>query len=227
MKFSPYPCPNHSPWDAVQYKHEIGPGLWAVSTPGHGGVFMSPERLRHFRSLFPTFEGYAGLPWLEEDMDCNLAPLAFPEDYTPESIFYAVESVLTYKSSFEGDQFYFCQPRDWLLSSAGDELRKIAETYSASRAGLWRRGGCGSSREPRGWDTFWSRGAERAITFTKDYITENWWTDEQIKANPPMAKPQPKPVSVCQTTLNLKFNENDCGGVFTGSGVVSDADPGL
>lgn len=34
-------------------------------------------------------------------------------------------------------------------------------------------------------------------------------------------------VEELQATPPIHFNENDCGGVFDGNGVISDADPGL
>jgi hypothetical protein len=215
--YSDYPCPSHSPWDTIQNKICKAPGLWLVSTAGHGGLFMSPERARHFRTLFPNFEGYAGLPWLEEDIDQCLGTIAFADEFSDEAVFYAWDAVLNYKS---GDEYYFTEGRAWLLSPAGDQIRARAEAYSASRAGQWRRGGCCTASHPqRGWITFWYRGNDRASTYTKDYVSQNWMTDAEITANPLPPKPA--------ETILTRFNENDCGGVFTGHSVVSDADPGL
>lgn len=44
---SPYkssPCPKSSPWGAIQDKRELAPGIWQVSTAGHGGIKLSRER---------------------------------------------------------------------------------------------------------------------------------------------------------------------------------------
>ena len=235
-KTNTYPdslCPRHTPWGAAQNIYPKGPGLYFVSTAGHGGLFLSPERLAHFKTLFPTFGGYAGLPWLEEDVDCVLGTLAFPADFTPEAIFYAVESVTTYKTTYpkrgqklSEEVYYFAAERDWLLSSAGDDLRKIAADYSASRVGMWRRGGCGSTKF--GWETFWRRGTESVTTETKNYITDNWWTDAQVQAHLQKPYPAPAPAAAPKPLPLLPpFNENDCGGVFDGRCVTSDADSGL
>src|ERR1039458_7463504 len=152
--------PYHTPWGHAQTHDRNGAGLWFVSTAGHGGLYMSPERLAHFKSIFPTFEGYAGLPWLEEDCDYCLGVLAFADDYEAEAVFYAWDMVMTYQSD---NTFYFAEGRAWLLSDAGAAVRLKAETYSASRAGLWRRGGCGT--QGIGWHTNSIRGHKRVCRY--------------------------------------------------------------
>jgi hypothetical protein len=220
--------PYHTPWGHAQTHDRNGAGLWFVSTAGHGGLYMSPERLAHFKSIFPTFEGYAGLPWLEEDCDYCLGVLAFADDYEAEAVFYAWDMVMTYQSD---NTFYFAEGRAWLLSDAGAAVRLKAETYSASRAGLWRRGGCGT--QGIGWHTYWYRGPERATTETKDYVTQNWMTDAEIAASPVLPPTPQPPIKLTgrsgtnRVSVDANFNEADCGGVYDGHGVTSDADSGL
>ena len=175
------PCPFSTPWGPRQHFTRKAPGLYFVSTYRHGGLWMSIERLERFKQLFPCFEGYAGLPWLEEDCDYCAGVLAFPECFSAEIIHFAVDFVLTYKSSETPPVYYFGVVRDWLLSDAGQPLRKIADLFAASKAGQWRRGGC--CTEGRVWRTHWYKGTEYTTTVTPDYVTENWMTDAQIEAN--------------------------------------------
>lgn len=226
-QYSECDCPTYSPWGRADHQHRNGPGLWTVSTPSHGGIYMSPERLATFKTLFPDFEGYAGLPFLEEDLDYNLAVIAFPECFDSESVFYAVEAVTQYKSACEDGKFYFCQPRQWLLSPDGDFLRAIAAEFEAQRFGQWRYAGAAGNRE--GWTTYWRRGDERCATLTQEYESRRWLTDAEIK---PILKPEPKPEPVKRVVIpeQRMFEEGRdwlCTGNFDGFSCGSDADPGL
>lgn len=63
--------------------------------------------------------------------------------------------------------------------------------------------------------------------------TADQWRAEPTSASNPLFPPMPvlKPTSVALLPApkprRADFNEADCGGVFDGFGVVSDADPGL
>lgn len=172
-----YPCPQWSPWDAIQTQKEVAPGIWSVTTAGHGGYWLSPQRLEEFRKCFPTFGGYAGLPWLEEDCDWALAALAFPEAFGAEAVFYAVETV-------RGSGAYLVEANAWLESFAGKVVREIAEGFRAGVAGKWRRGSCGTTRGG-GWYTDWHRGTgdkHETRTTVGPYESANWLTSEELAA---------------------------------------------
>lgn len=49
--FQTTPRPIHSPWGAVQTANELAPGIWDVSTAGHGGLMLSPRAQRRRSGL--------------------------------------------------------------------------------------------------------------------------------------------------------------------------------
>ncbi len=66
---------NNSPWGPIEDSDEIAPGIVSVTTSSHGGLMLSPER----QAAMPVHlrldqAGY------EEDGECNLVALAFPEE---------------------------------------------------------------------------------------------------------------------------------------------------
>lgn len=188
--FRPAMCPTSTPWGHADSRDCLAPGLWTVSTPGHGGYWMSPARADHFRATFPTFDGYAPLPWLEEDLDCCAAVVLFAPELRHESVFYAVEAVTSYKSTPRGEDygtdapevFYFGIVREWLLGPEGERARTMAASFAASIKGKWRRGSM--SGDSAGWRVQWTREGDnaRAVTLEPDYPRQNWRTDEEINA---------------------------------------------
>lgn len=71
-----------TPWGPAQTVHELAPGLLAVSTASHGGLWLDAERWAHFCKGFPDLSKgtkYSPPQWLEEDCDCRLAFLLWPE----------------------------------------------------------------------------------------------------------------------------------------------------
>lgn len=93
-------CPRHTPWDYADHTERIGPGLWFVSTPGHGGLWLSPQRAADARAKFPAFKPFTGdWQWLEEDCDYAVGVLAFPDAFRPEQVEQARAMVLGYRGS--------------------------------------------------------------------------------------------------------------------------------
>lgn len=80
--FQPTPRPRMSPWGQCDQAEQIAPGIWSVSTPGHGGIQLSQERRlampEHLKSVYT----YAGGNWFEEDCDWCIVALAYPEAFT-------------------------------------------------------------------------------------------------------------------------------------------------
>ncbi|ASN83209.1 DUF7007 domain-containing protein [Deinococcus ficus] len=56
------PKPTHSPWGTVQRASEVVPGVWSVSTAGHGGLFIAPELNAQIPEHVRDAQG-----WYEED----------------------------------------------------------------------------------------------------------------------------------------------------------------
>ncbi|WLA44038.1 hypothetical protein QNJ95_22445 [Bradyrhizobium elkanii] len=66
-------CPKSSPWGAIQDKRELAPGIWSVSTAGHGGIKLSRER----NAAVPKYmRAEAG--WYEEDCQWSIAAMIHP-----------------------------------------------------------------------------------------------------------------------------------------------------
>jgi hypothetical protein len=76
-------CPKSSPWGAIQDKRELAPGIWSVSTAGHGGIKLSRER----NAAVPDYMRAEG-GWYEEDCQWSIAamihPIAFQRTVTIE-----------------------------------------------------------------------------------------------------------------------------------------------
>ncbi|WP_315768482.1 MULTISPECIES: DUF7007 domain-containing protein [unclassified Bradyrhizobium] len=67
------PCPKTSPWGAIQDKKELAPGIWQISTAGHGGIKLSRER----NAAVPKYMRREG-GWYEEDCEWALAAAVHP-----------------------------------------------------------------------------------------------------------------------------------------------------
>ncbi|MCQ4121360.1 DUF7007 domain-containing protein [Rhodococcus tibetensis] len=68
--------PASSPWGSVQYGSTLADGIITVSTAGHGGVRISPQRLRQM----PSALRLGRRRWFEEDCESALVAVAFADD---------------------------------------------------------------------------------------------------------------------------------------------------
>lgn len=86
-------CPSYSPWGAIQHREQIAPGIWSVSTAGHGGIFIATE----LRPLAPAWliadTNYSSGGWFEEDQDWALACAAFPSMFPARGCFFALHEM--------------------------------------------------------------------------------------------------------------------------------------
>jgi hypothetical protein len=71
------PCPARSPWGPIQTKSELAPGIWSVSTAGHGGIKLSRER----NAAVPAYMRREG-GWYEEDCEWSIAAVVHPIGFT-------------------------------------------------------------------------------------------------------------------------------------------------
>jgi hypothetical protein len=69
-------APTNSPWGKVDHTEEFAPGIWRVSTPGHGGFKLSPHRQR----MMPDYMKRSGA-WYEEDCEWALVALVFRDEF--------------------------------------------------------------------------------------------------------------------------------------------------
>ena len=78
--FSNSPKPTSSPWGHIQGAKEIFPGVWNVSTPGHGGLILSAERMAAMPAALKC-NVYGRGNAFEEDCEWALVAAAFPEEF--------------------------------------------------------------------------------------------------------------------------------------------------
>ena len=74
-----------TPWGQPDQQAEIAPGIIFVSTPSHGGYFLTRER----RAMMPkkyNRDTFAGGDWFEEDCDWALVALSFPEYFDARAL---------------------------------------------------------------------------------------------------------------------------------------------
>ncbi len=67
---------SRTPWGTADYVSHMAPGIVSVSTPGHGGVKLSPERNRR---IPPALRQSSG--WYEEDCEVYIPMLFHPEAF--------------------------------------------------------------------------------------------------------------------------------------------------
>ncbi len=78
----------HTPWGYADQYSNLGQGMFSVSTPSHGGIFV-PEEYLHCISP----EGRADAArwsgseqWYEEDCCWAHVAIAFPDRFPPEAV---------------------------------------------------------------------------------------------------------------------------------------------
>lgn len=81
--YKPIACPTWSPWGQPDANYQVFSGVWSISTPRHGGFYVSAERRKHMPAewLALSFNGQAAQGWFEEDIDWCMVALAFPEEW--------------------------------------------------------------------------------------------------------------------------------------------------
>lgn len=91
--FANMPKPKHSPWGYIQDATQIAPGIWSVSTSGHGGFMISDERLAAMPEMLRDVAHVCGSPKsFEEDCEWSLVVLAFPDEFKGAEVVQARQS---------------------------------------------------------------------------------------------------------------------------------------
>lgn len=81
-----------TPWDFADHKDEIAPGIVFYSTPGHGGFWLSDERMAQVAPELreATFvgrqPGWERGRWYEEDCDAAIVIVTFPDYFTAQQV---------------------------------------------------------------------------------------------------------------------------------------------
>jgi len=81
-----------SPWGAVDHVQALGPDVVAVSTPSHGGLWVSPEAMTSIPAALRA-TAYSSGGWFEEDCDWCIPYLALGLDRFEADPALAVESL--------------------------------------------------------------------------------------------------------------------------------------
>lgn len=70
-----------TPWGRADFVKEIAPGIIQVSTPGHGGLFLTAERLAEMPAKFKIPNDFYkdGDQFFEEDCEWERVSKAFPQ----------------------------------------------------------------------------------------------------------------------------------------------------
>ena len=86
--------PKNSPWGIPDHYTPVADGIVFVSTPSHGGYWLSPERERELKQELPGIHTWGrSTEWFEEDCDWAYVALMWPE-YFPKEAFPAALGVL-------------------------------------------------------------------------------------------------------------------------------------
>lgn len=173
-----------TPWGPSQSEKQIAPGLCWFSTAGHGGISLSAERWQDFKRALPKFNGYAPDGWLEEDCDWAAAAIVWPDDFQPDAVRAAVETVAgCFGNKSYGGSYNQCLV-DYLASDAGARARKIAADYNAKINGLWERGSMFGGAGIRGWQVCFTQvgtNERRGVNF-REYPLKNLYTKAELDA---------------------------------------------
>jgi hypothetical protein len=122
----------HSMWGPVQQEHPVADGITFVSTAGHGGYVLSDERAAQLREKFPRFESrFSTATEFEEDCDANVVILAFPECFSDERVYFAVQMV---SSRVQGNED---ESSPW-VHVALELIKQIDSESPIARASRWK-----------------------------------------------------------------------------------------
>ena len=92
----------HTPWGYADQYANLGQGIFQVSTPGHGGIFVPqcmvhciPQHQREWAAKWSGSE-----QWYEEDCCWACVALAFPDCFPPEAQGYARRTLAACKIAY-------------------------------------------------------------------------------------------------------------------------------
>ena len=75
-----------TPWGKADHVTVIAEGLVSVSTPSHGGYWLSQWRHTQMPPALGAVPTFAGGRWYEEDCDWALVCVAFPECFPADAL---------------------------------------------------------------------------------------------------------------------------------------------
>lgn len=95
--------PEWTPWGHPDSVTELAPGIVSYSTPSHGGIWLSPERVAEMPKPLREFVPFGGPQagpgrWFEEDCDWSVVAAAFPEYFDAEALDAAMKTLERWKT---------------------------------------------------------------------------------------------------------------------------------
>ncbi len=100
-------CPRQTPWGYADHVKQISAGIWSVSTPSHGGIYVAPSRRVEMPACLSDGTGYSSDGWFEEDADWALACAAFPVEFGPRACHYALQTILASGEYLRGRRTHY------------------------------------------------------------------------------------------------------------------------
>lgn len=76
---------DNTPWGKADDHREIARGIVWLTTPSHGGYWLSDDRQAQMPEPYRSVRPFAGRGWYEEDCDWCLVALSFPEHFPPQA----------------------------------------------------------------------------------------------------------------------------------------------
>jgi hypothetical protein len=157
-----------SPWGRPQSQRVLAPGIVQVSCEGHGGILVSPERFVQMPACFQLDAGADGC-WYEEECAAYMVYLAFPQDFSDQAIWYAVNFILA------GN--YYPDARAFVEGKTGAVLRERHKRFMDTNGSLYSPGTMSSSGQ--GWTVHYRR-----ISDNREAIASGLSNDEAFSPSP-------------------------------------------
>ena len=115
-----------TPWGESDGQEHIADGITFHTTPGHGGIHLSPYRLKAVEQRFPDFTPFVGKgPFFEEDCDVAVVMLTFPHDFPAEQVLRAYRQAMELADGGRTAENWLSVSR-WLHTDAAEDVRTRA-----------------------------------------------------------------------------------------------------
>lgn len=167
-------CPRDTPWGRADHVKQVIPGMWWVSTPSHGGFYLSLERMLRMPDWAIATPRWADGPWFEEDCEWCIPVIVFWDEFKhsekaasqPDTYVNAVDTLknwhparyeawtgktLIVGESFINDERLFAEATktSWVsIANVGDWHEKVPKGFIGATATLGGKRGDGRSPSP-------------------------------------------------------------------------------
>ena len=171
-----------TPWGPAQTESEVAPGIIFYTTAGHGGYWLSPDRMAFMEAEFP-FTTFAGGSWFEEDQDWAAVVIAFPQFFDDRAIWNACRMA---EQSAQMEKRHGRSRWSAVLAyvnrtDGGEYLRFMRDRFAESIKGKWELSAYGSGDTPEGWRVHLRRDGQMRCVEFRHYPTQQFYTDDEIE----------------------------------------------